>query len=79
MTAATRASSSCRCSAASGTADQQLRLTTSYGRVVNDRWQRLALAIRCSELKWLRRFDVDLYPWAEPPRILTVGEAPDLN
>ncbi len=58
---------------------QQLRLTTSYGRVVNDRWQRLALAIRCSELKWLRRFDVDLYPWTEPPRILTTGEAPDLH
>lgn len=59
--------------------DQHLCLTTSYGRVVNERWQRLALAIRCSELKWLRRFDMDLYPWTEPPRILTVGEAPDLD
>lgn len=59
--------------------NQELRLTTSYGRIVNERWHRLALAIRCSELKWLRRFDMDLYPWTEPPHILTVGEAPDLN
>ncbi|MXX75914.1 MAG: hypothetical protein F4210_00495 [Holophagales bacterium] len=56
--------------------NQRLRLTTSYARVLRERWHQLAIAIRCSELKWLRRFDTDLYPWDddEPPRILTVNE-----
>lgn len=60
--------------------EQGLLLTTSYAGVLANRWQQLAIAIRCSELKWLRRFDTDLYPWGEAPHILVAsqGEAPDL-